>query len=601
MRLSYCCTTSIGAMSIDDATWEIRTKMQEFEAHGLDERRLRFRNVSRSVLLFSILSTCTIAAASPIKRHATQMVWANIMSFIGTFGVITCMLLIIDFPPNELDLEKLFQERPCLRRSLSFIVAVAFINPILRMPHPFHLVPLLLGLFSACEGLRCLPERQRPRFGVWLIFVLNMALLSYTAADLGFAFVDGSSSGVGGEVPSYQFAVCAAVSVGGFLYAVAYWLQHRAGLWRWHSSLLFMKMMRAWILTRGIRDGLFGLFATMADGSTTFGVERMATGIAHVLPCLVVIAVGQGTIFEMVACRLTRNRDDQERDGAFLAGLLDTGALALGLPWWSHRADDDKDTRFSPTDHRYHFKQGRIVRISDESFFVRSGREVREFPIARRNASWQDLLDEGRASLRLIEWQCLTQELFTGRICGGVVDKSLFHFSRPVRDGEVIDFFISHSWYDDPNQKYQSLTQLAENFMAKHKRYPTFWFDKVCIDQDNIADCLRVLPVKVMTCSRFLMILGPTYLQRLWCAWELCLLLAFMEVNVAMEKIHLVKLDEEGTAESKALLRMLEFDIMQAHCYDPNEESRVRNVISSVGVERFNSKVQALGRKLRGQ
>ena len=34
-------------------------------------------------------------------------------------------------------------------------------------------------------------------------------------------------------------------------------------------------------------------------------------------------------------------------------------------------------------------------------------------------------------------------------------------------------------------------------------RFPTFWLDNVCIDQECIADGLKVLPVNVMTCLRW--------------------------------------------------------------------------------------------------
>jgi hypothetical protein len=52
----------------------------------------------------------------------------------------------------------------------------------------------------------------------------------------------------------------------------------------------------------------------------------------------------------------------------------------------------------------------------------------------------------------------------------------------------VIDFLISHSWSDDVegrNLKYEKLEQLANKFYKNNKRCPTFWFDKVCFDQDK--------------------------------------------------------------------------------------------------------------------
>ena len=54
------------------------------------------------------------------------------------------------------------------------------------------------------------------------------------------------------------------------------------------------------------------------------------------------------------------------------------------------------------------------------------------------------------------------------------------------------DFFISHSWSDDATLKYAKLQQVADEFEAENGRPPTFWLDKVCIDQSAIGDALRV-------------------------------------------------------------------------------------------------------------
>ena len=53
------------------------------------------------------------------------------------------------------------------------------------------------------------------------------------------------------------------------------------------------------------------------------------------------------------------------------------------------------------------------------------------------------------------------------------------------------DFFISHSWSDDATLKYAKLQQVADEFEAENGRPPTFWLDKVCIDQSAIGDALR--------------------------------------------------------------------------------------------------------------
>merc|ERR1712203_1320439 len=109
--------------------------------------------------------------------------------------------------------------------------------------------------------------------------------------------------------------------------------------------------------------------------------------------------------------------------------------------------------------------------------------------------SCEQLLKKARENLRCIEWKNMTKELMQGAICG-VEDQSfaaneLFKLSRPVRRHERIDYFMSHSWYDDPEAKWEALQQLVDEFQAQNGRLPTFWLDKVCMDQDNIGDGLR--------------------------------------------------------------------------------------------------------------
>jgi len=164
-----------------------------------------------------------------------------------------------------------------------------------------------------------------------------------------------------------------------------------------------------------------------------------------------------------------------------------------------------------------------------------------------------------------------------------------FQLSRPVARGEVIDFFVSHSWSDEPGKKWRALQLVAEAFFLHHGRYPTFWVDKFCIDQRHLADGLRVLPVNVMACRKVLVLCGRTYPERLWCAWELCVLLSFMSLEKALKQLDVVPLS------SSAVEQLASFNCLASHCYDPNEELRLRRVIDAIGRQRFEAKIRALG------
>ena len=67
----------------------------------------------------------------------------------------------------------------------------------------------------------------------------------------------------------------------------------------------------------------------------------------------------------------------------------------------------------------------------------------------------------------------------------------------PCKSGEI-DWFISHSWHDDPKGKWRVLQAEAEAFRRVKGRWPVLWLDNVCIDQLNIQQSLKCLPVYLM-------------------------------------------------------------------------------------------------------
>merc|ERR1719433_2254780 len=89
----------------------------------------------------------------------------------------------------------------------------------------------------------------------------------------------------------------------------------------------------------------------------------------------------------------------------------------------------------------------------------------------------------------------------------------------PVRLGEI-DVFVSHSWHDDPDAKWQALQAWRVDFKARFKREPLCWIDKLCIDQTNIKEDLTCLPVYLAGSQGLLILHGETYLTRLWCVLE---------------------------------------------------------------------------------
>lgn len=96
----------------------------------------------------------------------------------------------------------------------------------------------------------------------------------------------------------------------------------------------------------------------------------------------------------------------------------------------------------------------------------------------------------------------------------------LFERSVPAKLGDC-DAFVSHSWEDNALAKWEALQDWRAAFLAQHKREPAIWLDKCCIDQNNIHEDLRSLPVFLAGCNSLVVLCGTTYLSRLWCIMEL--------------------------------------------------------------------------------
>jgi len=158
---------------------------------------------------------------------------------------------------------------------------------------------------------------------------------------------------------------------------------------------------------------------------------------------------------------------------------------------------------------------------------------------------------------------------------------------------------------------------------------PTFWLDAVCFDQSNISDSLKVLPVNIMHCDKVLVLCGETYARRLWCVWELYTVFAFKPSAEAVRDVALEVLvsssssgggssssgggggsgapaaaAETGVAVSpppEQLQRLAKFSLADAHCYDPNEESKLRATIENGGASVFEGHIRELAASVLGR
>lgn len=219
--------------------------------------------------------------------------------------------------------------------------------------------------------------------------------------------------------------------------------------------------------------------------------------------------------------------------------------------------------------------------------------------------SLQEMEVAARNTLRVLEWRYFDDEVFTKSPRDlkteedkkKSYDKSKPFFVEGTLFYKKIDFFISHSWSNDADaviQKCVLLRNFSEMFFKKHLRYPTFWLDKVCMDQRDTSAAVDLLPINIGACNRVLVLMSKEYLKRLWCVWELFTLFTFNNKEaLATERIEIINLDGSNLAEE-----LKNFSIDEAHCYGPVEEFKLRRVIYNIGVDKLYRAFKGLSKVL---
>ena len=66
-------------------------------------------------------------------------------------------------------------------------------------------------------------------------------------------------------------------------------------------------------------------------------------------------------------------------------------------------------------------------------------------------------------------------KLNSERLATNAPDPTLFELAEQAQLGQV-DFFVSHSWRDDPKAKWKVLQSVRIAFVAEHGREPLFWY-----------------------------------------------------------------------------------------------------------------------------
>ena len=121
----------------------------------------------------------------------------------------------------------------------------------------------------------------------------------------------------------------------------------------------------------------------------------------------------------------------------------------------------------------------------------------------------------------------------------------------------------------------------------EHCSYPSPG-SKACMSQGNIDENLATLPVYLAACSRLLILLGPTYLSRVWCCLEL---FTWMQMGGGVERVTLLPINaEDSTIRGQLRERSAKFTVQRAQCFKEEERQRLLAIMESAygDFEQFN-------------
>ena len=134
---------------------------------------------------------------------------------------------------------------------------------------------------------------------------------------------------------------------------------------------------------------------------------------------------------------------------------------------------------------------------------------------------------------------------------------------------------------------------------------PTVWLDKYCINQEDSGNDISVIPIYISCCTKILVLLTPSYMQRLWCIWELFTLFIFAKKELAVRRLEIRVVEmkdgqEDGQYES-FLKRLQDFDPNDAHCFSPQEEMKLRKIMHDIGKEKLEEIKDEIRNMLEGK
>eukprot|EP00448_Togula_jolla_P015226 CAMPEP_0170572334 /NCGR_PEP_ID=MMETSP0224-20130122/2160_1 /TAXON_ID=285029 /ORGANISM="Togula jolla, Strain CCCM 725" /LENGTH=630 /DNA_ID=CAMNT_0010894815 /DNA_START=45 /DNA_END=1934 /DNA_ORIENTATION=- len=546
---------------------EVLRRIEEFEVSRSAHKTRRYYSVVSIGFFFCLIPVIWMMANTFLigLSPKTSQVIILLCATVGVVIISTC-------PLAELDVDHFFERHPCLRMGFSAFGSLATFTFAQSLPPGLHIFQSAGFLWMFC----CYYRSCTPRVTVFAVVFLTSDALCWSAA-----YIVGYQNPGPTFSPFYVAAVSSVWLLCGFIQMLGLLIYacRRRG---YNGTLLLYHIIYSSIVWTGTEK--------MWRGIALWDVEWFLAGLAQFLPAVVVFFVGRARLFGIMARQFELDRGRSRLDGAFIAELLASISMVVGQTWWDYHEDPNTGTG--------KWCAGTVVEVHDDCFAVRDANKDVVWLSTGGRSTADELLMEGMRELRCIEWTKMSLRLMQCYPGDEVSDGATpIDLSRPVRPGEVIDYFLSHVVQDEAELKWRALEDLAKTFYRAHGRYPTFWYDLACLDPAATSDALCKLPIAVMSCNRFLVLLSPSYQYRLWCIWEIFTLFAFSPVDLALSKVVVIPL--QGSAMNELLLKLSHFDIKFASCFDLNQQARLLRVIDALGSERFNYGIRFLANQIR--
>jgi len=209
--------------------------------------------------------------------------------------------------------------------------------------------------------------------------------------------------------------------------------------------------------------------------------------------------------------------------------------------------------------------------------------------------SVEEALAQAGPRFRSINLHQLTYHDLVHSPIENVPDSGLFRLTEPCVFGEC-DAFVSHSWHDPMPEKWAALQNWRANFLAENGREPRIWLDKACINQNDIEADLRGLPIFLSGCTELLVLVGPTYLKRLWCILELFTFVHMGGDVSRVKPVQLIRDDQEECDRSAIHQSIQAFDAKKCECFCQNDKEKMLTIIMTAfgDMDSFNGVVRKL-------